>query len=310
MLSEKFHTDEYRVLLVAEKYQTGFDEPLLHTMYVDKKLDGIKAVQTLSRLNRICKGKNDTFVLDFVNEPEAIQQAFQPYYEVTNLERITDPNILYDLQRELDAYQIYTEEEIDGVCKLEFSNKKKTAKTQEKLNSILDRSVRRYGQELNREEQDEFKGAAGKYIRTYSFILQIGPFVDVSLHKLYIFHNYLLRKLPKNGSEGVSLADDVALEYYRNDKVFEGRISLSPDEEGELKPTSFGKGVGKEEEKEKLSEIIERLNDRFGTEFTDTDKLSYDQIKEDIINNEDLVQKAQTNTKDNFKFSYKRLFWM
>ena len=307
-LPEKFHTDEYRILLVAEKYQTGFDEPLLHTMYVDKKLDGIKAVQTLSRLNRICKGKNDTFVLDFVNEPEAIQQAFQPYYEVTNLERITDPNLLYDLQRELDAYQIYTEEEIDGVCKLEFSNKKKTAKTQEKLNSILDRSVRRYGRELNREEQDEFKGAAGKYIRTYSFILQIGPFADVSLHKLYIFLNYLLRKLPKNGSEGVSLADDVALEYYRNDKVFEGRISLSSGEEGELKPTGFGKGVGKEEEKEKLSAIIERLNERFGTEFSDTDKLSYDQIKEDIINNEDLAQKAQTNTKDNFKFSYRKAF--
>ena len=307
-LPEKFHTDEYRILLVAEKYQTGFDEPLLHTMYVDKKLDGIKAVQTLSRLNRICKGKNDTFVLDFVNEPEAIQQAFQPYYEVTNLERITDPNLLYDLQRELDAYQIYTEEEIDGVCKLEFSNRKKTAKTQEKLNSILDQSVRRYGRELNREEQDEFKGAAGKYIRTYSFILQIGPFADVFLHKLYIFLNYLLRKLPKNGSEGVSLADDVALEYYRNDKVFEGRISLSSGEEGELKPTGFGKGVGKEEEKEKLSAIIERLNERFGTEFSDTDKLSYDQIKEDIINNEDLAQKAQTNTKDNFKFSYRKAF--
>lgn len=307
-LPEKFHTDEYKVLLVAEKYQTGFDEPLLHTMYVDKCLSGIKAVQTLSRLNRTCKGKNDTFVLDFVNDTEDIQKSFQPYYEATGLEDTTDPNILYDLQRELDACLVYNEEEIDEICKLEFSNKKKTTKTQEKLNFILDKAVKRYKDYLNKEQQDEFKGAGTKFIRTYSFILQIGPFADVSLHKLYVYLNYLLRKLPKNVSEGVYLADDVALEYYRNEKVFEGSISLNKGEEGELKPTSYGKGVRAEEEKERLSEIIERLNDKFGTEFTDTDKLSYEQIKEDIINDDDLAQKAQNNTKDNFKFSYEKAF--
>ncbi|BDR85077.1 type I restriction endonuclease subunit R [Clostridium tetani] len=307
-LPEKFHSDEYKVLLVAEKYQTGFDEPLLHTMYVDKPLDGIKAVQTLSRLNRTCKGKNDTFVLDFVNEAEDIQKAFQPYYEVTALEDTTDPNLLYDLQRELDAFMIYTQEEINDVCKLEFSTKKKTVKTQEKLNAILDIAVQRYNKETNKEKKDEFKGASSKFIRTYSFILQIGPFADVSLHKLYVYLNYLLKKLPKNVSEGVYLADDVALEYYRNDKIFEGSISLSIGEESELKPTSFGKGVGAEEEKKKLSEIIEKLNDKFATDFTDTDKLSYEQIKEDIINNVDLAQKAQNNTKDNFKFSYQKAF--
>lgn len=307
-LPEKFHSDEYKVLLVAEKYQTGFDEPLLHTMYVDKPLDGIKAVQTLSRLNRTCKGKNDTFVLDFVNEAEDIRNAFQPYYEVTGLEDTTDPNILYDLQRELDACMVYTEEEINEVCKLEFRTKKKTVKTQEKLNAILDKAVQRYNKELNKERQEEFKGASSKFIRTYSFILQIGPFADVSLHKLYVYLNYLLKKLPKNVSEEVYLADDVALEYYRNDKVFEGSISLNIGEGEELKPTSFGKGAGEEEEKKKLSEIIEKLNDKFATEFTDTDRLSYEQIKEDIINNDDLAQKAQNNTKDNFKFSYEKAF--
>ncbi|MCC5909493.1 MAG: type I restriction endonuclease subunit R [Clostridiaceae bacterium] len=307
-LPEKFHTDEYQVLLVAEKYQTGFDEPLLHTMYVDKKLDGIKAVQTLSRLNRTCKGKNDTFVLDFVNKAEDIQNAFQPYYEVTGLESMTNPNILYDLQRELDACQIYTEEEINEVCELEFSDKKKTARLQEKLNAILDKAVVRYKKELDKENQDEFKGASSKFIRTYSFILQIGPFADVELHKLYVYLNFLLKKLPKNASEGVYLADDVALQYYRNDKVFEGSISLEVDEGAELKPTSYGKGKGQEEEKERLSEIIERLNDKFATEFTETDKLSYDQIKEDIVNNQDLVQKAHNNTKDNFRFSYQKAF--
>ena len=308
-LPEKFHTDEYKVLLVAEKYQTGFDEPLLHTMYVDKPLDGIKAVQTLSRLNRVCRGKDDTFILDFFNDAEDIQRAFQPYYEVTGLESTTDPNILYDLQRELNACQVYTDEEINEVCKLEFNGKKKTAKTQEKLNSILDKAVTRFKKEFNKEQQDEFKGGATKFVRTYSFILQIGPFSDVELHKLYVYLNYLLKKLPKNTSESLHLGDEVALEYYRNNKVFEGSISLDANEEAELKPTSFGKGTVQEEEKEKLSSIIERLNDKFGTEFTPTDKLSYEQIKEDIINNQDLVQKAKSNTKENFKFSYDKAFF-
>lgn len=307
-LPEKFHTDEYKVLLVAEKYQTGFDEPLLHTMYVDKPLDGIKAVQTLSRLNRTCKGKNDTFVLDFVNEAEEIQKAFQPYYEVTGLEDTTDPNLLYELQQELDAFQIYTEEEIKEVCELEFSGKKKTTKTQEKLNSILDQAVNRFNKELTKEQKEDFKAASTKFIRTYSFILQIGPFADIALHKLYVYLNYLLKKLPRNVSEGIYLADDVALQYYRNQKVFEGSISLEVQGESELKPVSHGRGTSGEEERERLSSIIERLNERFGTEFTDTDKLSRDQIKEDMIHNEDLAQKAQSNTKENFKFSYEKAF--
>ncbi|AIF42150.1 type I restriction endonuclease subunit R [Virgibacillus sp. SK37] len=307
-LPEKFHTDEYQVLLVAEKYQTGFDEPLLHTMYVDKPLDGIKAVQTLSRLNRTCKGKNDTFVLDFVNEAEDIQKAFQPYYEVTGLEDITDPNILYDLQNELNTSQVYTDEEINDVCKLEFDGKKKTARTQEKLNAILDYAVNRFNKELNKEQKDDFKGAATKFIRTYSFVLQIGPFADVDLHKLFVYLNYLFKKLPRVGSDEVYLADDVALEFYRNEKVFEGSISLNIEGETKLKPTSYGKGASPEEEKERLSSIIDRLNERFGTEFTDTDKLSRDQIVEDMVNDEDLAQKAQNNTKENFRFSYEKSF--
>lgn len=307
-LPEKFHTDEYQVLIVAEKYQTGFDEPLLHTMYVDKPLDGIKAVQTLSRLNRTCKGKNDTFVLDFVNEAEDIQKAFQPYYEVTGLEDITDPNILYDLQNEMNTSQVYTDEEINDVCILEFDGKRKTARTQEKLNAILDYAVNRFNKELNKEQKDDFKGAATKFIRTYSFVLQIGPFADVDLHKLFVYLNYLLKKLPRIGSDEVYLADDVALEFYRNEKVFEGSISLNIEGETKLKPTSYGKGTSPEEEKERLSSIIDRLNERFGTEFTDTDKLSRDQIVEDMINDEDLAQKAQNNTRENFKFSYEKSF--
>ncbi|WP_206915888.1 type I restriction endonuclease subunit R [Alicyclobacillus suci] len=307
-LPKKFHTDEYRVLLVAEKYQTGFDEPLLHTMFVDKKLDGIKAVQTLSRLNRTCKGKNDTFVLDFVNDADDIQKAFQPYYEVTGLSDTTNPNILYDLQRELDAYQVYTDDEVIEVSRLEFSGKKKTTKTQEKLNAILDMAVERYKKELPKERQEDFKSTGMKFIRTYSFVLQIASLVDVELHKLYVYLNYLLKKLPKNQSEAVYLADEIALEYYRNTMVFEGSISLEVQGGAELNPTSHGGGGGKEEPRDRLSAIINRLNERFGTDFTETDRLSYEQIKEDIINNDDLAQKARSNTKENFKFSYEKAF--
>ncbi|QSO48478.1 type I restriction endonuclease subunit R [Alicyclobacillus mengziensis] len=307
-LPDKFHSDEYRVLLVAEKYQTGFDEPLLHTMFVDKKLDGIKAVQTLSRLNRTCKGKSDTFILDFVNDAESIQKAFQPYYEVTGLSDTTNPNILYDLQRELDAYQVYTEHEVMEVSKLEFSGKKKTTKMQEKLNAILDVAVERYKNELQKERQDDFKSTGMKFIRTYSFVLQIAPFVDVELHKLYVYLNFLLKKLPKNQSGSVYLADEIALEYYRNTMVFEGSVALEVQGGAELNPTSHGGGGGKEEPTDRLSAIINRLNERFGTDFTDTDRLSYEQIKEDIINNDDLAQKARSNTKDNFKFSYEKAF--
>ncbi|MFD2638107.1 type I restriction endonuclease subunit R [Piscibacillus salipiscarius] len=307
-LPDKFHSDDYQVLLVAEKYQTGFDEPLLHTMYVDKKLDGIKAVQTLSRLNRTCKGKNDTFVLDFVNEAEDIQKAFEPYYEVTQVEDTTDPNILYDIQTELDAYQVYSNEEVDEIANLEYSDNKRNSRLQEKLNSLLDLGLKRFNEDLNSEQQDDFKSACSKFIRTYSFVLQIGPFADIELHKLYVYLNYLFKKLPKHLSDGVDLADDVALAYYKNEKVFEGSISLQSGEDHKLKPTSFGASATPEEEKERLSSIIERLNDRFGTEFTETDKLSFDQIKEDIINNEDLAQKAKVNTKDNFKFSYEEAF--
>lgn len=307
-LPEKFHTDEYKVLLVAEKYQTGFDEPLLHTMFVDKKLDGIKAVQTLSRLNRTCKGKEDTFVLDFVNDAEDIREAFQVYYEVTGLDETTDPNLLYDLQRELDASQVYIEEEVEEVARLEFNGQKKTSKTQVKLNAILDRAVDRFKKALTKEQQEDFKQASSKYIRTYSFILQIGPFADISLHKRYMYLNYLLKKLPKHISDAVYLADSIALEYYRNSEIFSGEMALESRGEYELSPTSHGSGGGQEEQKEKLSSIINKLNERLGTNLSEADQLSFTQLMEDIFTNKDLAQRAKSNTKDNFWFSYQKVF--
>ncbi|MDR4229251.1 type I restriction endonuclease subunit R [Bacillus mojavensis] len=308
-LPEKFNSDEYKVLLVAEKYQTGFDEPLLHTMYVDKPLSGIKAVQTLSRLNRTCPGKDDTFVLDFVNDPEDIKASFQPYYESTSLSKISDPNILYDMQAELEPYQVFTEEEVQKVNELEVTGGvKKSTKAQAELNALLDKGVERF-KKLSGEEQFAFKQVATKFIRTYGFVLQVVTFIDLDLHKQYIYLTYLLRKLPRGrGDKDVYLADDVALEYYRNQKVFEGSIELEKTGGYDLDPQEHGAGGAAEDEKVRLSNVLEKLNERFGTQFTETDFLSREQVKEDMLNDEDIRQKAKNNTKENFKFAFEKSF--
>ena len=303
-LPDKFHSDEYKVLIVAEKYQTGFDEPLLYAMYVDKKLDGIKAVQTLSRLNRTCTGKDGTFVLDFVNDWEDIQKSFQPYYEVTGISGETDPNLLYDLETTIKEYQIFTDEEVNKVNETFFKGTHKSFKGAEKINGVVDEAVERFKKLESNEEKDDFKSTANKFIRLYAFILQVGPFADVELHKLYIYLTFLLKKLPKGKKSNFVLSDEVALEYYKNTKTFEGNISLLKESKVDLDPISFGKGASTEEEKTNLSNIINKLNEKFGTNFTETDKLSIDQIKEDMINNDELKIKAKNNTVENFKFSY------
>lgn len=302
-LPEQFATDQYQVLIVAEKYQTGFDEPLLHTMYVDKPLSGIKAVQTLSRLNRICQGKEDTFVLDFVNTSDEIKEAFQPYYEVTGISEVTDPNVLYDFQYELDAMQVYSLQEVQQVNELEFSGQLKDKRAQVRLNSLLDPAVDRFEKELTVEQQEAFKNLVTKFVRTYQFILQIGPFTDIDLHKLYVYLNYLLRKLPKQVSEQVYLADDVALEYYRNDKVFEGAIDLEEKGQVDLEPTKHVGGGVVDEEMERLSSILERLNERFGTEFTHADKI-IGEMEKYMIENEEVQKSAENNTYDNFRYGF------
>ncbi|TZE82096.1 type I restriction endonuclease subunit R [Calorimonas adulescens] len=308
-LPERFATDEYQVLLVAEKYQTGFDQPLLHTMYVDKKLSGVKAVQTLSRLNRTCAGKDDTFILDFVNKAEDIQEAFKPYYQATIVEEVTEPNLLYDIETQLHAYGVYLKEELDKFAYIYFKPKdKKASKDRAMLNHFIDAAVERF-KKLDEQRKQDFSSQAMKYIRLYSFILQITPFEDVELHKLYVYLTYLLKKLPKEKGSTVHLADEIALEYYTTKKTFEGSISLTPDDENvPVIPVKFaGTGV-KEEQEEYLSSIIERLNKRFGTDFTKADQLSVEQIKEDFAADEDLVQKAKINTIDDFRLAFEKVF--
>ena len=308
-LPDRFATDEYQVLLVAEKYQTGFDQPLLHTMYVDKKLSGVKAVQTLSRLNRTCGGKDDTFILDFVNKAEDIQEAFKPYYQATIVEEVTEPNLLYDIETMLNASSVYLKEELDRFIHIYFKPKdKKTSGDRAILNHLIDIAVERF-KKLDEQHKEDFSSQATKFIRLYSFILQITPFEDVELHKLYVYLTYLLKKLPKEKGSTIHLADEIALEYYAAKKIFEGSISLTSDDENvPVTPVKFaGTGV-KEEQEDYLSSIIQRLNNRFGTDFTKADQLSVEQIKEDFAADEDLVQKAKTNTIDDFRFAFEKVF--
>lgn len=309
-LPEKFATNEYQILLVAEKYQTGFDQPLLHTMYVDKKLSGVRAVQTLSRLNRIYPGKEDTFILDFANEEQEILDSFQPYYEQTTLFSTTDPNKLYDLKNKLEGFQIIWQSEIDNFSKIFFKSRKlSSARDHAMLNSFIDPSVERYKAIEDEEEQEDFKHTLTLFIRLYSFLSQIMPFADMDLEKFYAYARLLLNKLPKrDASEKFKIHDEVALEYYRLQKIKEGTIVLEKDSETAIHPITEAGTKNEKEELARLSEIIEILNDKFGTDFTDADKYFFTQIEEELVADEKLSEQAKNNSIGNFKFGFEDMF--
>lgn len=309
-LPQMFEKEEYKILIVADKYQTGFDQPLLHTMYVDKKLSGVKAVQTLSRLNRMCAGKEDTFVLDFANDRETIFNSFQPYYEVTTVTDETDINHLYDLKARLDAFQVYWQEEIDEFANVYFhpNTNLNNAKNQKYLYSFTDPSVERF-KELEDEKQDEFKKSIRSWTNLYSFLAQIMPFVDAEFEKFYAFAKLLQTRLPKRDlSETFQLSDEVALEYYRLEKIKEGSIDLLKGEEGELSGTTEAGLKRTKEEEALLSEIVSVLNDRFGTEFEEADKLFFDQIEAELMEDEKLQKQAKANKMDTFKYAFEDMF--
>ena len=308
-LPKKFSTDEYQLLLVADKYQTGFDQPLLHTMYVDKKLSGVKAVQTLSRLNRTAKGKEDTFVLDFANDRETILDSFQPYYEITTIDEPTDPNHLYDLKGEIEKTQVLWQDEIDGFIDVYGKNVITfSVGDQKKLYGFLDPAVERF-KALPDEEQDDLKNSIQSYTRLYSFLSQIMPFHDIDLEKLFIVLKYFNKVLPKTKfSDRFEVNDEVVLEYYRLQQIADGNISLVKGKEGELSGASEA-GIRKQKDEfAPISEIINVLNDKLGTDFTPVDQLFFDMIEEEMVLDDTLVKQAKSNTKDNFKFGFDSKF--
>jgi type I restriction enzyme R subunit len=320
-LPRKFSSDEYQLLLVADKYQTGFDQPLLHTMYVDKKLSGVKAVQTLSRLNRMCAGKEDTFVLDFANDTEAILESFQPYYELTSIKENSDPNHLYDLKAQIDNSKIIWETEVDNFCNVFFKSAKSLSVSEQgKLNAYVDPAVERFKalpQEVSKDNvvgtevtQEDLKNTLQVFTRTYSFLTQIMPFSDIELEKLFTYTKFLIKKLPRTSeNDKFKLGDEVSLEYYRLQKIAENNILLEDQAVYELEGGGAAGIRMTKEEEAALSEIINVLNKKFNTEFNDADKLFFDQIEAELLLDVKLGEQAKNNTIDNFKFGFEDLFF-
>jgi type I restriction enzyme, R subunit len=310
-LPEKFAGDEYQVLLVAEKYQTGFDQPLLHTMYVDKRLGGIQAVQTLSRLNRVHPLKEDTFILDFVNDRQEIQEAFKQFFEGAVIGEAVEPARLYQLKATLDGSGIYLPEEVERFCEVYFKPKRQqSAGDHRAINSILDPAVDRF-RALARSSDDEaelWRSQAQAFRNLYAFLSQIIPYQDSDLERLYTYLRHLALKLPKRSSGAAyQFDDDVRLEYYRLQKISEGSISLH---EGTARPLDGPSEVGSglvRDEPVPLSRLIDVINDRFGTDFNDADQLFFDQIVEAALRVESLHDAAQANPLGKFQLVFRQI---
>ena len=267
---KKIREDPYRFLIVADKFQTGYDEPLLHTMYVDKQLSDVKAVQTLSRLNRAHPAKRDTFVLDFVNDVDTIRTAFERYYRTTILADETDPNKLHDLKATLDGHQVYSPEDVDALTELYLSGAER-----DQLDSILDAAVARYNN-LDEDHQVEFKGTARSFIRTYEFLGSVLPYNNASWEKLSIFLRFLVPKLPTPPEEDLSkgVLEAIDMESYRVEAQATIEIALA-DQDAEIDPIPVGGGGARPEpEIDRLSNIIKAFNDQFGNiQWKDADRI-------------------------------------
>ncbi len=298
--TKAFERPEYRFLIVANKFQTGFDQPLLHTMYVDKKLGGVNAVQTLSRLNRTHPEKKGTTVLDFANESDEIKAAFEPYYETTLLSEATDPNLLYEIQTRLLAFPVYTSADVDGFAKVYFDARA----TQDRLYSMLAPVVERF-RGLSRDEQPDFRSQLTDYVRRYAFLSQVLTFADADLEKLYVFARYL-RRLIRAGREELprEVQQNIDMESYRIQQTGSGKIALER-RPGVLEPVSTKQGPGTTpEELETLSRIIAALNERFGVNLGLEHRVTLGQMMEKLDDDAALDAAARVNTRENVRLTF------
>ncbi len=307
-LPERFGSDEYRVLIVAEKYQTGFDQPLLQTMYVVKKLAGVQAVQTLSRLNRTAPGKTRTFVLDFRNEEGDIFSAFKPYFETTPVGESADPQKLNELHHKLLQPAVFTPDDVGTFSEVWFKARRDhSGQDHRVMNAILDASVERFS-DLDESVQDEFRGHLTAFRNLYAFLSQIMPYYDEELEQLYAFLRNLSLKLPQPGDgTKFTLDNDIALKFFRLQQMGEGTIDLSDGEADPLKgPTDVGTAREKEADVA-LSTLVGKLNERFGTDFTEADQLFFDSVRATAERDEKIVEAAKANTESNFSAFFSRV---
>ena len=303
-IADSFKSPEYRILIVSNKFQTGFDEPMLQTMYVDKRLDGLQCVQSLSRLNRVATGKTDTLVLDFVNEPEQVQEAFQDYYQTTTLPEETDPNRLYDLQSQLEGFDLYDKDNIERFCRIFYG----ANEPEEFLQGILDNVVEKWW-ELEMNEREEFRSILQSYIRLYGYISQLITFTDVALEKLYIFAHSLNKKLPKRDYPDVrDVLASVDLDSFRVQRTHDSlQLSLEA-ENSEVEGIGGDVATIRDPEQDFLSNIIDALNDAYQTDFTLEDKVDIETINQKVHDHEELRQVIEgDNTETNKKYKFNQV---
>jgi type I restriction enzyme R subunit len=298
--AKAFEHPDCRFLIVANKFQTGFDQPLLHTMYVDKKLGGVNAVQTLSRLNRTRTGKTGTMVLDFANDTHEIQLAFEPYYDATVLSEGTDPNLLYEIQTRLAAFPVFTESDIDAFATIYFDPRM----TQDQLYAALGPIIERF-KPLSAGERRDFRGQLTDYVRLYAFLAQVLTFADVDLEKLYVFCRHLRRLLPADREElPRDVQQTIDMESYRIQQVGSGRIAVDR-KPGVLNPigtkTTHASGPT---EIETLSRIIAELNERFGSSLGPEHRVTLGQMMDKLDDDGALDAAARVNTRENVRLAF------
>jgi type I restriction enzyme R subunit len=301
----RFAGGDFQVLIVAEKFQTGFDQPLLHTMYVDKILTGLNAVQTLSRLNRMHPDKHDTFVLDFRNETEDIVKAFEPYYRRT-IAPPTDPNLPFDTRRRLDDFDVLRPEEIEAAVKQLLQPRDKQSHA--RMHALLDPAVERF-YALDEENRLAFKDALDRFVRVYSFVSQVIPFTDSGLECDYTYcRAFAAMDVSLSIAGRLDLGEEVELTHLRNELTFQGNLSLS-GEDDEVQ-SIYGEGAGRKTDPavERLSEIVDELNERFGLEFDERDRLLFDQFEQTWLTEDKLLDQARSNTLDNFRLAFDDAF--
>ncbi len=296
-----FH-DEGDILIVAEKYQTGFDEPLLHTMIVDKELRDVKAVQTLSRLNRTYPGKVDTYVLDFVNDVDRIREAFQQFYQETSLDEEINFDLIYTTQKILRDFKVYTDADIEAVSQIYFDpDVRKANATQGKISNILKPVADKYNQ-LNQEQRYQFRREVRAFVKWYNYISQITRMFDKELHKEYILCSYLAKLLPSDKTQPFDLDNRVKLEYYRLEKTYEGAIELEATP-GSWKPTQPKRAGGQKDRLSPLDEIIARINEEFFGDFTDADRVMVDTLYTKMRQDAKVKKAAKSNDRQVYERS-------
>ena len=303
-LPTQFH-DDFNMLIVAEKYQTGFDEPLLHTMFIDKKLKGVKAVQTLSRLNRIHSGKEDTFILDFVNTAEEIRDAFAPYYKETTLDEEINVNLIYGTKTELRKFKLYNDDDIEKFVKINFKKGNQTATDLGKMTSLLKPIVDRYNS-LEDDEQYKFRRTIRDFNKWYSYIIQITRMFDKELHMEYSFTSYLAKLIPAAQTGDVDLEGKLKLEFYKLEQTYKGDITLNPTGEDTVlsNPKTINSDKGKNEEDELLEVIIKKINEKFKGTFTESDRVIVETLYAQCLKEGGRLKKqAQNNDSEVFEHS-------